>query len=51
VDVAFLDFSKAFNTVSHNILVDKLRRCWIDEWTVEQIKNWLIGNAWKVGIL
>jgi len=31
VDVVYLDFSKAFGTVSHNILVGKLRKCGLDE--------------------
>jgi len=31
VDVVYLDFSKAFNTVSHNILLGKLRKCGLDE--------------------
>lgn len=31
VDVVYLDFSKAFDTVSHNILTMKLRNCGIDE--------------------
>ncbi|GAB0204069.1 mitochondrial enolase superfamily member 1 [Grus japonensis] len=34
VDVVYLDFSKAFDTVSHNILVSKLRKCGLDEWSV-----------------
>ena len=31
VDVVYLVFSKAFDTVSHNILLGKLRKCGLDE--------------------
>jgi len=41
VDVVYLDFSKAFDTVSHNILLGKLRKCGLDEWSVRWIENWL----------
>jgi len=34
MDVVYLNFSKAFNTVSHNILLGKLRKCGLDEWSV-----------------
>jgi len=34
VDVVYLDFSKEFHTVSHNIFVMRLRKCGIDEWIV-----------------
>jgi len=34
MDVVYLDFSKAFNTVSRNILLGKLRKCGLDEWSV-----------------
>ncbi|GAB0177485.1 mitochondrial enolase superfamily member 1 [Grus japonensis] len=48
VDVVYLDFSKAFDTVSHNILVSKLRK--LDEWTVRWVENWLNGRAQRVVI-
>ena len=41
----YLYFSEAFDTVSHKILVMKLRKCGIDECTVRWIENWLTGRA------
>ena len=34
VNVVYLDFSKAFDTVSCNTLISKLRKCGLDEWSV-----------------
>ncbi|GAB0185994.1 mitochondrial enolase superfamily member 1 [Grus japonensis] len=48
VDVVYLDFSKAFDTVSHNILTSKLRKCGLDERTVRWVQNWLNGRAQRV---
>ena len=45
VDVVYLDFSKAFDTVSRNIPIGKLRKCRLVEWTVRWIENWLNGKA------
>ncbi|GAB0182178.1 mitochondrial enolase superfamily member 1 [Grus japonensis] len=36
---------EAFDTVSHNILIGKLRKCGLDEWTVRWVENWLNGRA------
>jgi len=50
VDVVYLDFSKAFDTVSHNILLGKLRKCGLDEWSVRWIENWMNGRTQRVVI-
>ncbi|GAB0209533.1 mitochondrial enolase superfamily member 1 [Grus japonensis] len=50
VDVVYLDFSKAFDTVSHNILISKLRKCGLDEWILRWVENWLNGRAQRVVI-
>ncbi|PKU46357.1 rna-directed dna polymerase from mobile element jockey- hypothetical protein [Limosa lapponica baueri] len=50
VDVTYLDFSKAFNTVFHSILIAKLRKYGLGEWTVKWIENWLKDRAQRVVI-
>ncbi|PKU41163.1 rna-directed dna polymerase from mobile element jockey- hypothetical protein [Limosa lapponica baueri] len=50
VDVVYLDFSKAFDTVSHSILIDKLRKWGLEERTVRWIENWLKDRAQRVVI-
>ncbi|GAB0186403.1 mitochondrial enolase superfamily member 1 [Grus japonensis] len=50
VDVVYLDFSKAFDTICHNILISKLRKCGLDEWTVRWFENWLNGRAQRAVI-
>ena len=48
VDVVYLGFSKAFDTVSHNTLLEKLRKHGLDEWSVRWIENWLNGRTQRV---
>jgi len=48
VDVVFLDFSKALDTVLHSILLDKLSNCEMSRFMVHWVKNWLKGRAQRV---
>ncbi|CAM4370604.1 unnamed protein product [Caretta caretta] len=41
VDVLFLDFSKAFDTVSRSILVSKLKKYGLDGCTTRWVESWL----------
>jgi len=49
VDVVYLDFSKAFDTLSHSILVEKLAAHGLDRYTLHWIKKWLYGWAQSGG--
>uniref|UniRef100_A0A493TCE7 Reverse transcriptase domain-containing protein n=1 Tax=Anas platyrhynchos platyrhynchos TaxID=8840 RepID=A0A493TCE7_ANAPP len=48
VDVVYLDFSKAFDTVSHSVLLKKLDACGLDWCTLCWVKNWLDSWAQRV---
>lgn len=45
MDTVWLEFSRVFDAVSYNILVGKLRKCALHEWTVRWTENWLNGTA------
>ena len=48
VNVVYLDFSKAFDTVPHNILVEKLTAHSLDGRMLRWVKHWLDGWAQRV---
>ena len=48
VDVVYLDFSKAFDTVFHSMLPQKLAACGLDRYTLGWVRNWLEGWAQRV---
>ena len=50
MDVVYLDFSKAFDTVSHSILLEKLAAHGLDGHTLRWVKNWLDGWAQRVAV-
>jgi len=48
VDVVYLDFSKAFDTAPHSILLEKLAARGLDGCILSWIKNWLNGRVQRV---
>ncbi|PKU46093.1 rna-directed dna polymerase from mobile element jockey-like [Limosa lapponica baueri] len=48
VDVVYLDFSKAFDTVSQSILLEKVAAHGLDGNTLHWVKNWLEGRPQRV---
>jgi len=45
VDVTYVDFRKASDTISHRTLLEKLASHGLDRCTLHWVKNWLDGRA------
>ena len=50
VDVAFLDFSKAFDVVDHGLLLTKLESLGFDGMLLRWISGFLIGREMSIGV-
>ena len=50
VDVVYLDFSKTFDMVLHDILVNKLGKYNLDGATIRWVHNWLDNHTQRVVI-
>ncbi|KAK4831142.1 hypothetical protein QYF61_015445 [Mycteria americana] len=48
VDTIYLDFSKAFNTFSHSILLEKLMRYALAKWSVRWVRIWLTSRTQRM---
>ena len=48
VDIVYLDFSKAFDKVPHDILVRKLVKTGLDKVTIQWICNWLADRTQRM---
>ncbi len=50
VDLVFLDSSKAFDSVNHRILIQKLKACGINDNIVNRIESFLHERTFNVSI-
>ena len=50
VDVIFMDFSKAFDRVSHSLLINKLRLQGFDHDLANWIESFLVGRTMLVSV-
>ena len=48
VDIVYPNFSKAFDTVSYSILLEKLAAYGLDRYTICWVKSWMDGWAQRV---
>lgn len=48
VYVIFLDFNKAFSSISHSILLNKMSSIWLDKSIMPWVSNWLMDQAQRI---
>ncbi|PKU28590.1 rna-directed dna polymerase from mobile element jockey-like [Limosa lapponica baueri] len=48
VNIVYLDFFKAFDTVPHSLSLEKLMHYSLDEWSVQWVGNWQTGRTQRV---
>uniref|UniRef100_A0A670ZJ93 Uncharacterized protein n=1 Tax=Pseudonaja textilis TaxID=8673 RepID=A0A670ZJ93_PSETE len=48
VDIIYLDFSKAFDKVDHNLFFSKLEKSGIDSTSIRWTRNWLANRTQRV---
>jgi len=48
VIIVYLDLSKAFSTVCHRLVLQKLMHYGLDKWSVWWMGNWLTGHTQRV---
>jgi len=48
VDVVYVDFSKAFDMVSHSVFLGKPAACGLNRYTLLWVRNWLEDCAQRV---
>ena len=47
-DIMYLNFKKAFDLASHDVLMVKLGNCGLDHHTVQWLGSWLWGQTQRV---
>ena len=50
VDVIFLDYSKAFDRVSHSLLIEKLYLLGLNEFVIRWIRSFLMERSMRVTV-
>ena len=50
VDVIYLDFAKAFDTVDHEVLIQEMGKAGVEHTAYEWMSNWILGDKFQCRI-